>query len=146
MAGYKFFKDIGTKFIRENGEDLIFNSAKEAADDNKSFIRTLGDNVADKAISEIATGLFGGEAVALVEGAEVVMKGVDKVFQYGREKAQHEALAGVVASGQLGNKLFNTSEIAATMRQRQLQNMSLDMKKSKEFGSEARKRAMKIAY
>jgi hypothetical protein len=146
MANYKMFKDIGTKFIRENGADLILNSAKEASDDNKSFIRTLGDNVAETAISEIATGLFGGEAVVLVEGAEAVMKGVDKVFQYGREKAQHEVLAGAVASGQLGNKLFNSSEIAATMRQRQLQNMSSDMQKSQAFGSEARKRAMKIAY
>ncbi len=146
MAGYKFFKDISTKFIRENGADLIKDSAKESLDDDKSFIKTLGDNAANKAISDIAAGLFGGEAVAVFEGAEAVMKGVDKVFQYGREKAQHEALAGAVASGSLGNKLFKTSEIAATMRQRQLQSMNSDMQNSRTFGSEARKRAMNIAY
>lgn len=147
MAGYKFFKDMSTKFIIEKGADLINDSAKEASDNNKSFIRTLGDNVANKAILDIASGLFGREAILVFDAASAVMKGVDTVFQYGREKARHEAASGVISYGELGNKLFKTSDIAATMRQRQLQNMSSDMQNARAlFGSEARKRAMNIVY
>lgn len=147
MASYSRFGSMAAKFIVEKGPDLLASSAKEASDNNKSFIRTLGDNAANEAISDIAEGIFGGEAIAVFKGAEAVMKGVDKVFQYGREKAQHEVASGVIASGQLGSGTYKTSQIAATMRQRQLQSMNSDIQNnSRAFGSEARRRAMNISY
>jgi len=147
MAGYKIFKDMGTKFIIDNGADLIYDSAKEASNDNKSFIRTLGDNITNKAISDIASGLFGKEATLVYQAASKVMEGIDKTFEYGREKARNEADSGVISVGQLGNGFFKTSGAAATIRQRQLQNMNSDMQSARAmFGSEARKRAMNISY
>lgn len=147
MASYKIFKDVGTRFILDKGADLIYNSAKEASDENKNFISTLGDKIINEAVTDIASGLFGKEAILVYKAASKVMEGVDKTFAYGREKARHVEKTGVISVGQLGNKLFKTSETAATMRQRQLQSMASDVQNARSlFGSEARKRAMNISY
>lgn len=147
MASYEIFKDVGTRFILDKGAEIIYNSSKEASGENKNFISTLGDNIISEAASDIASGLFGREAILVYKTASKVMDGVDKAFAYGREKARHVDKTGAISVGQLGNKLFKTSETAATMRQRQLESMASDVQNARSlFGSEARKRAMNISY
>ena len=145
MSKYKIFKDMSTKFIIDKGADLIYDSAKEAKENDKNFIRTLGDNAINTAISDVAAGLLGGEATLLLKAVPYVMKGIDKTFEYGRNKANHQNLS--ISSGKLGNGYF-ISDIGASMRQRQINGMASSLQAARDvaFGSEARKRAMNISY
>lgn len=144
MVIYNILKNPDTRAILGQGAGLIYNSAKEASDENKNFISTLRGNIISEAVASV---LFGREAVQVYKVASKVMDGVDKAFAYGREKAIHVDKTGAISVGQLGNKLFKTSETAVTMRQRQLQSMTSDVQNARSmFGSEARKRAMNISY
>lgn len=136
-----------TKYIVEKGVDVLYDSAKEASQDNKSFAKTFGDNVASEVVSDIATGIFGSEAIMAYKVASLVAEGVDKTIEFGRAKAKHVAETGVISNGELGNGVFKTSKFAATMRQNQLQNMSSDMQRARAIlGSEARKLAINTSY
>ena len=131
-----FSKVLSTGFLGFN----IYSGIKEGNGVIKSTVKGLGEF----ALQEAITGLIGVPASMALAFAPMVVDGMTAMTKVGREKAQHNMSA--LSTGSIGGRV-NNNEYAATMRQRQIQNMGGNLAQTRQlFGSEARRRSVNIKY
>lgn len=114
--------------------------------DGNGVIKSVAKAGVDWAIGDAVMGMIGmGPGIALMAGT-VAVAGADAAIKHGQETARNTKKS-ISGTGVMGRGLGNDSEFAATMRQRQLQQMGGHQGMARQaLGSEARRRAAGIRY
>lgn len=114
--------------------------------EGKGVIRSVTKAGVDWAIGDAMMGFLGmGPGLALMVGTGVVA-GADAAIKAGQGYARN-AKKAFSGTGVMGVGLINDSDYAATMRQRQLQQMGGHQGIARQsLGSEARRRASNVRY
>lgn len=114
--------------------------------EGKGVVRSVAKAGVDWAVGDAVMGFLGmGPGLALMAGAGVVA-GADAAIKAGQNNAM-KSKRSFSGTGNMGAGLGNDSGYAATMRQRQLQQMGGHQGMARQaLGSEARRRASNIRY